>query len=77
MPQGLVCRSCTEPFVFTGADIELVGETSIGCRHRCGAVNELEYVRTDEAGEAIYRIVGVKQAPRMPANPGPSDTMLL
>jgi hypothetical protein len=55
-----------EPFVFTGAEIELVGETSIGYRHCCGAVNELEYVRTDETGEAIYRIVGVKQVPRSP-----------
>jgi hypothetical protein len=77
MPQGLVCKGCTEPFVFTGADIELVGETSIGYRHRCGAMNELEFVRTDEAGEAVYQIIGVKQAPCVPPSEGASGSLLL
>jgi hypothetical protein len=62
MPQALVCRNCTEPFVFTGAGIELVGESRIGYRHRCGAMNELQYVSEDETGRAIYRIVGVVRA---------------
>jgi hypothetical protein len=59
MPQALVCKRCNEPFVFTGNGIELVGESRIGCRHRCGAMNELQFVRTDESGRAVYRVVGV------------------
>lgn len=67
MPQALVCKNCMEPFVFTGADIEMVGESRIGCRHRCGAVNELEYVRSDSAGKAVYRIVAVARSPARPS----------
>lgn len=59
MPQALVCRKCMEPFVFTGSDIELVGESRIGYRHRCGAVNELQYVGSDGKDAAIYRIAGL------------------
>lgn len=68
MAQALVCRGCSEPFVFTGADIELVGESRIGCGHRCGVINELEYVHSDTAGKAVYRIVGVVRSPAMLAN---------
>ena len=70
MAQGLVCKSCMEPFVFTGVDIELIGESRIGCRHRCGVVNELEYVRSDNAGKAVYRIVGVVRSSASIANGG-------
>jgi hypothetical protein len=62
MPQALICRFCREPFVFTGSGIEMVGESRIGYRHRCGAMNELQYVSEDESGRAVYRIVGVVPA---------------
>ena len=48
MSQVLVCNSCKQPLVFTGAVIELVGESRIGCKHRCGPMNELRYLDTDE-----------------------------
>jgi hypothetical protein len=59
MSLSLVCEKCKEPVVFAGAVIELVGESRIGYRHRCGAMNELDYVSTDEGGRAIFRVVGV------------------
>ncbi len=59
MPLSLVCEKCKEPVVFAGTGIELVGESRIGYRHRCGAMNELHYDSTDESGRAIYRVVGV------------------
>jgi hypothetical protein len=62
MSQALICRKCQEPAVFTGAQIELIGESRIGYTHRCGAVNELQYLRSDENGTALYQIVGVVRA---------------
>jgi len=59
MPQALVCSKCKEPFVFTGAGIELIDDARLVYRHCCGALNELEYRRTDERGKGLYRIVGV------------------
>ena len=59
MPLSVVCERCKESVVFAGTGIELVGESRIGYRHRCGAMNELYYVSTDEDGKAIYRVVGV------------------
>ena len=59
MPQALVCNRCKEPFVFTGAGIELIDDARLVYRHSCGALNELEYYQTDERGKGLYRIVGV------------------
>jgi hypothetical protein len=59
MPQALVCSRCKEPFVFTGAGIELIDDIRLAYRHSCGALNELEYFATDERGHGLYRIMGV------------------
>jgi hypothetical protein len=59
MPQALVCSKCKEPFVFTGAGIELIDDSRLVYRHSCGVLNELEYFHTDERGKALYRVVGV------------------
>ena len=59
MPQALVCSKCKEPFVFTGAGIELIDDLHLVYRHSCGALNELEYFQTDERGRGLYRIVGM------------------
>ena len=59
MPHVLVCKSCSEPFVVVGAGVELIGESKIGYRHRCGAINELQFLKTDESNRAIFGIVGV------------------
>jgi hypothetical protein len=59
MPLSVVCEKCKEPVVFAGTGIELVGESRIGYRHRCGAMNELHYVSTDANGHASYRVVGL------------------
>ena len=59
MPQALVCSKCKEPFVFTGAGIELIDDVHLVYRHSCGALNELEYFDTDERGRGLYRIVGL------------------
>ena len=59
MPLSVVCEKCKEPVVFSGTGIELVGESRIGYRHRCGAMNELHYVSTDANGQATYRVVGL------------------
>jgi len=59
MPQALVCSKCKEPFVFTGAGIELIDDIRLAYRHSCGALNELEYFATDERGRGLYRIMGV------------------
>ena len=59
MPQALICSKCNEPFVFTGACIELIDDVHLVYRHSCGALNELEYFATDERGRGLYRIVGV------------------
>jgi hypothetical protein len=59
MPQALVCSKCKEPFVFTGAGIELIDDVRLAYRHSCGALNELEYFGADERGRGLYRIMGV------------------
>lgn len=64
MPQALLCKRCKQPFVFTGAGIELLPGNRVGYRHSCGAVNELRCVRTDERGGRVYQVVGVIEAPR-------------
>ena len=67
MPQAVVCNLCRETLVFTGAAIELVGESRVGFRHRCGAMNELQYLCSDESGRALYRVIGlVPGAPLAP-----------
>ena len=66
MPQALLCKRCKQPFVFTGAGIELLPGNRVGYRHSCGAVNELDFLRNDERGRKMYRIVGLidnKQRP--------------
>ena len=79
MPQALVCSRCKEPFVFTGAGIELIDDVQLAYRHSCGALNELEYFAADEQGRGLYRVIGVirdlsytsplKSAPTRPAVP--------
>jgi len=59
MPQALLCKRCKQPFVFTGAGIELLPGNRVGYRHSCGAVNELHFLRTDERGRTLYRVVGL------------------
>lgn len=59
MPQALVCSKCKQPFVFTGAGIELIDDIRLAYRHSCGALNELEYFGADERGRGMYRIIGV------------------
>jgi hypothetical protein len=59
LPQVLVCKKCCEPFVLVGAGVELVGESKIGYRHRCGAINELQFIKTDESNRAVFGVVGV------------------
>ena len=64
MPQGLLCKKCKQPFIFTGAGIELLPGNRVGYRHSCGAMNELHFVSTDERGKKLYRVVGLVGAPR-------------
>lgn len=59
MPQALVCGKCKEPFVFTGAGMELSDDSRLVYKHSCGAVNELEFMQTDQRGQALYRTVGL------------------
>lgn len=59
MPQALLCKRCKQPFVFTGAGIELLPGNRVGYRHSCGAVNELHLLHNDERGRALYRVVGL------------------
>ena len=59
MPQAVVCKRCQEAFVFMGADVELIGESRIGYRHECGAVNELQYLSEGEGGRAIFQVIGL------------------
>jgi hypothetical protein len=59
MPQALLCKRCKQPFVFTGAGIELLPGNRVGYRHSCGAINELHQLRTDERGHTLYRVVGL------------------
>ena len=59
MPQALLCKKCKQPFIFTGAGIELLPGNRIGYRHSCGAMNELHCQRTDERGKDLYRVVGL------------------
>ena len=59
MPQALICKKCKQPFIFTGAGIELLPGDRIGYRHSCGAMNELHYQDTDERGKNLYRVVGL------------------
>ena len=59
MPQAIVCEKCREALVFMGTSVELVGESRVGYRHSCGAVNELQYLHEDEDGRAVFRVVGL------------------
>jgi hypothetical protein len=59
MPQALICKKCRELFVLMGTAIELVGESRVGYRHTCGAINELLYLSSDENGRALYGVAGV------------------
>jgi hypothetical protein len=59
MPQALLCKKCKQPFIFTGAGIELLPGDRIGYRHSCGAMNELHHQHTDERGKDLYRVVGL------------------
>jgi hypothetical protein len=59
MPQALLCKRCKQPFVFTGAGIELLPGNRLGYRHYCGAINELHFLRTDESGRTLYQVVGL------------------
>jgi hypothetical protein len=59
MPQSLVCKSCNQPFVLLGSGVELVGESRVGYRHSCGAINELKFLTTDDSDRSMYGVVGV------------------
>ena len=59
MAQALICSKCKEPFVFTGAGIELIDDARLAYRHSCGTLNEIEYFGADERGRGLYRIIGV------------------
>jgi hypothetical protein len=74
MPQALVCSKCKEPFVFTGAGIELIDDIRLAYRHSCGALNELEYFATDERGRGLYRIMGVIRDLSYSSSPQPAPT---
>jgi hypothetical protein len=69
MPQALLCKRCRQPFVFTGAGIELLPGNRVGYRHSCGAVNELRFLRTDERGGTLYRVVGLVGGAKQPSAP--------
>lgn len=74
MPQALVCSKCKEPFVFTGAGIELIDDIRLAYRHSCGALNELECFATDERGRGLYRIMGVIRDLSYSSSPKPAPT---
>jgi hypothetical protein len=69
MPQALMCKRCKQPFVFTGAGIELLPGNRVGYRHSCGAINELHLLRTDERGRTLYRVVGLIGGAKQSAAP--------
>jgi len=69
MPQALLCKRCKQPFVFTGAGIELLPGNRVGYRHFCGAINELRLQNTDERGRTLYRVVGLIGATKQRSAP--------
>jgi hypothetical protein len=69
MPQALLCKRCKQPFVFTGAGTELLPGNRVGYRHSCGAINELHFLRTDERGGTLYRVVGLVGATKQRSAP--------